>query len=152
MSVREAGVTKCGRNKCASCADILEVSSFYFRNSGINFEIRTPMDCTVRNLIYVIQCKKCSFTYIGETVNFRRRMSAHKSNSSSSFNASADVSRHLCKCGEGFWRCPIYKVKQESKISRLVMEDKLIKKLKPDLNRDQRNLLHLTTILTQTPE
>ena len=58
----------------------------------------------------------------------------------------------LCKCGEGFWRCPIYKVKQESKIARLVMEDKLIKKLKPDLNRDQRNLLHLTTIPTQTPE
>ena len=152
VSVREAGVTKCGRNKCASCADILEVRSFYFRNSGINFQIRTPMDCTVRNLIYVIQCKKCSFTYIGETVNFRRRMSAHKSNSSSSVNASADISRHLCKCGEGFWRCPIYKVKQESKIARLVMEDKLIKKLKPDLNRDQRNLLHLTTIPTQTPE
>ena len=54
-----SGVKKCGMLGCGCCEDILEVKSFYFRNSGITFDIKTPMNCTVRNLIYVIQCKDC---------------------------------------------------------------------------------------------
>ena len=108
------------------------------------------MNCTVRNLVYVIQCKKCGYTYIGETVNFRRRMSSHKSNSDKA-DAVMEVNRHLYACGKGFWKCPIFKVKEENKISRLVSEDKLVKLLKPDLNRDQRNLLHLQA-LPPTPQ
>ena len=136
------GARKCGPG-CVLCKDIVEVDSFYFTNSGINFEIKTRMDCTVRNLIYVIQCKKCSLTYIGETVNLRSRMSKHRFDSDTLQNATQDVSKHLFKCGEGFWVCPIFKVRRENKIARLVIEDKLIKMLKPDLNRDQRNILHL---------
>ena len=101
------------------------------------------MDCTVRNVIYMIQCKGCSQTYIGETVNFRNRMSSHKSNSVDPYS-SMEVSSHLYKCGGGFWKLPIFKVNVENKIARLVIESNLIKKLKPDLNRDQRNLLHLS--------
>ena len=144
MAIDGTGVNKCGRG-CGCCEDILEVKSFYFRNSGITFEIKTPMDCTVRNLVYVIQCKGCGYTYIGETVNFRHRMSSHKSNSGQK-DAVMEVNRHLYTCGKGFWKCPIFKVKEENKISRLVFEDKWIKLLKPDLNRDQRNLLHLQAL------
>ena len=138
------GVKKCGVRGCGCCEDILEVNSFYFRNSGINFEIKAAMDCTVRNCIYVIQCKGCGDTYVGETVNFRNRMSKHKTNSAS-LDAVMEVSRHLCRCGKGFWKCPIFKVKVENKINRLVVEERLVKLLKPDLNRDRRNLLHLHT-------
>ena len=145
LAANNSGVKKCGVPGCGCCEDILEVKSFYFRNSGVNFEIKTPMDCTVRNLIYVTQCKNCGYTYIGETVNFRRRMSQHKSNSADLAHAAMDVSKHLYECGKGFWKCPIFKVKRENKIARLVIEDKLVKWLKPDLNRDVRNLLHLTT-------
>ena len=141
----DTGVKKCGVIGCGCCEDILEVNSFYFRNSGITFDIKTPMDCTVRNVIYVIQCKDCEHTYIGETVNFRSRMSNHKSNSASLTYAVMDVSKHLYKCGKGFWKVPIFKVKKENKINRLVIEDKLVRLLKPDLNRDTRNLLHLIT-------
>ena len=137
------GVTKCGMRGCGCCADILEVSSFYFANSGINFEIKTPMNCTARNIIYVLQCKACYQTYIGETVNFRDRMSAHKT-SSKDWDTAMEVGYHLNRCGKGFWRLPIFKVKVENKIARLVYEHKLIKMLKPDLNRDTRNLLHLS--------
>ena len=56
LPVIDAGVKKCGVIGCGCCEDILEVTSFYFRNSGITFDIKTPMDCTVRNVIYVIQC------------------------------------------------------------------------------------------------
>ena len=145
VAVGHSGVRKCGHVGCGSCEDILEVNSFYFRNSGITYEIKSPMSCTVGNLVYVIQCKLCGQTYIGETVNFRRRMNSHKSDSKNA-DAPMDVGKHLYKCGKGFWKCPLFKVKKESKIDRLVLEDKLIKLLKPDLNRDKRNLLHLTTI------
>ena len=95
---------------------------------------------------YVIQCKKCGFTYIGESVNLRHKMSAHRFSCSSLNNVCQEVSRHLCECGMGFHICPLFKMKQEGKIARLVMEDKLVKLLKPDLNRDKRNLLHLLWI------
>ena len=75
-------------------------------------------------------------------------MSNHKSNSASLTYAVMDVSKHLYKCGKGFWKVPIFKVKKENKINRLVIEDKLVRLLKPDLNRDTRNLLHLITAPT----
>ena len=53
------------------------------------------------------------------------------------------ASRHIYECGQGFWVCPIYKMKEENKIARLVREDYFIKLLKPNLNADARNLLHL---------
>ena len=101
------------------------------------------MDCTVRNVVYALFCGGCSKSYIGETVCLRDRASAHRSNSKSEDKAVMEVSKHLHKCGMGFKMCPIYKVKEECKILRLVVEDGLIKLLKPDLNADCRNLLHL---------
>ena len=142
LTVDDPGVSKCG-NDCVLCDDILEVNSFYFRNADITYEIKTKMNCLVRNVIYVIQCKKCGFTYVGETVDLRRRMSEHRSGIKSWINASQEVHRHLWRCGMGFYVCPIFKMKQENKIARLVVESKLIELLKPDLNTDERNLLHL---------
>ena len=57
-----------------------------------------------------------------------------------------EVSRHIYECGKGFTICPIMKVKEDCKILRLVLEDGLIKLLKPDLNADTRNLLHLKVL------
>ena len=71
------------------------------------------------------------------------RMSGHKT-SSKDPDSAAEVGAHLNRCGGGFWKLPLFKVKVENKIARLVVEHKLIKMLKPDLNRDTRNLLHLT--------
>ena len=136
-------VSKCNISGCKLCNDILQVDSLYFPNVDKLFEIKNKMDCNARNLIYCLRCKKCNQTYIGETVNFRARMSQHRSNSASLNNASMEVSRHLYMCGQGFWAIPIFKVKEDNKISRLVKEDRLIKMLRPDLNRDKRSLLHL---------
>ena len=139
----ETGNKKCGFRNCRCCQDILEVDSLYFRNSDIDFKIKKPMSCITRNLIYATICKKCGFTYIGETVNLRSRMNTHRSSSNSRTAATQENSRHLYKCGEGFWVCPLYKVGDESLVARLVKENKLINLLQPDLNRDQRNILQL---------
>ena len=70
-------------------------------------------------------------------------MSTHRSNSKHEESAVMKVSKHLYQCGLGFWLCPIFKMRVENKIARLVKEDYLVKLLKPDLNADTRNLLHL---------
>ena len=121
----------------------MEVKDVFFRNVNKTFDIRFAMNCLVRNVVYAIFCKKCGKSYIGETINFRDRMNAHRSAINMGTNASMEISRHIYNCGEGFTACPILKVKEECKILRLVKEDKLIKLYKPDLNKDQRNILGL---------
>ena len=100
----------------------------------------------MRNVIYALFCGGCSQSYIGETVCFRDRASSHRSNSKCEDRTVMEVSRHLYRCGKGFKICPIVKVKEDCKILRLVIEDGLIKLLKPDLNTDTRNLLHLKVL------
>ena len=143
LASAKPGSTKCGFRGCRSCEDILDVDSVYFPNADITFTIKKPMTCVTRNLVYAIFCKKDNHSYLGETVNLRNRMNAHRTSSGSLTVAAQEVSKHICSCGEGFWICPLYKVGEENKVSRLVKEDKLIKLLKPDLNRDQRNIMQL---------
>ena len=139
----EPGARKCNLRGCRTCEDILEVNSLYFRNADITFHIKKPMSCITRNLVYATICKKCGYSYIGETTNLRSRMNTHRSTSGSSTTANQENSRHLYKCGMGFNICPLFKVGEENKIARLVKEDNLIKLLKPDLNRDEKNILQL---------
>ena len=139
----DRGVTKCNVQNCATCAQIMEVDSIFFENAGFAFRVNAKMDCTVRNVIYALFCGGCFKSYLGETVCLRNRASAHRSNSKVEDRAVMEVSKHIHQCGKGFKICPIFKVKQDCKILRLVVEDSLIKLLKPDLNTDCRNLLHL---------
>ena len=137
------GVKRCKQPNCRVCGEIMETDRVWFRNAGCAFTINSSMDCTVRNVIYALFCVGCSQSYIGETVDLRHRASSHRSNAKDEDRAVMRVSRHLYRCGRGFKICPILKIREESKILRLVMEDHCIKLLKPDLNADQRNLLHL---------
>ena len=139
------GVKKCGTPRCKTCENILEVNSVYFKNTGYTFKIKASMTCLVRNVIYYIICEKCKEDYVGETTCFRDRNNSHRSNSKDESRAIMEVSRHLFCCGKGYKICPILKVKQECKITRLVKEDShsIIKAARPTLNRDTRNLLHL---------
>ena len=138
-------IQKCNFRGCRSCEDILEIDSFYFRNSGITYNIKHLMTCTTRNLIYATICKNCGYTYVGETINLRSRMSAHRSNSKTLDAAQQACSKHLHECGKGFHILPLFKLREENKIARLVKEDYFIKFLKPDLNKDTRNLLKLNS-------
>ena len=120
-------------------------------NAGCPLRIGTKMDCTVRNVIYAMFCGGCNRSYIGESVCLRERANSHRYNSKLENIQKAElegrtvmeVSRHLQKCGKGFKICPIVKVKEECKILRLVMENYMIKLLKPDLNAPRRNTLQL---------
>ena len=140
------GVTKCGMPNCKLCSEIMETDAVYCNNAGCAIRVNAKLDCTARNVVYALFCRGCLKYYIGETVCLRDRASAHRSNSKSEDRAVMEVSSHLFKCGQGFKICPIFKLNEECKILRLVVEDNLIKLLKPDLNRDRRNLLHLSLL------
>ena len=64
LDVNSTRVTRCGRRGCSSCNEILEVNEVYFRNSGITYKIKAKMDCTTRNLIYLIMCWGCGHSYL----------------------------------------------------------------------------------------
>lgn len=145
------GVTKCGSSRCKTCENITEVDSVTFKNTGVKFNIKTSMNCLARNVVYYIVCKKCSEDYVGETVNLRNRNNSHRNNSKEESRAVMEVSRHIFCCGEGYTICPILKVKQDCKITRLIKEDSIIKMAQPSLNRDTRNLLHLNLWQCQPP-
>ena len=142
MTVNNNGVSKCGLPNCKLCFDIIEGNEILFSKTGKIFRIKSNMNCTARNVVYALFCSGCDQFYIGETVCLRDRTNTHRSNSKYE-GAGMEVSKHLFRCGQGFKICPILKVSDECKIARLVKEDLLIKLLKPDLNADRRNLLHL---------
>ena len=145
-TVYEKGVLRCGLKNCKLCLEIIETDLICFSNANCTFRVNARLDCTARNVIYALFCGGCPKYYIGETVCLRDRASTHRNNSKSEDRAVMEVSRHVFNCGQGFKICPIFKLKDDCKILRLVVEDNLIKLLKPDLNRDQRNLLHLNLL------
>ena len=44
-----------------------------FSFKGKTFTVNADMNCTVKNVIYVIECCGCEKYYIGETNNLRKR-------------------------------------------------------------------------------
>ena len=58
--------TKCGDKRCGTCSYIYECETFIFKNQK-TFQIRHPMNCKSKNLIYVMTCNGCGEHYIGQT-------------------------------------------------------------------------------------
>ena len=56
------------------------------------------MDCTVRNVIYVIKCRGCGKYYIGETTNLRNRVTLHNQHIRHENLRMIPVSGHLASC------------------------------------------------------
>ena len=61
-------ISKCGRSNCGICDILVEGESFKFKNGPL-FKLKTNMDCSSKNLLYVIKCKGCEENYIGQTGN-----------------------------------------------------------------------------------
>ena len=137
------GVKKCGKKNCKLCKELLVGQTILFEELGLKIVAKGEMDCTSKNVIYALFCGGCDKYYIGQTKNLRSRMSTHRYNSKHSDHFVMEVSRHLYNCGRGFKVFPLQKIKEDCIYTRLVEEDAYIKLLKPNLNADKRNLLHL---------
>ena len=72
----ENKVTKCRRSNCGLCPYIIEASEYMVNDKIIR--VNTPMDFSVKNVVYMIQCRGCDEIYIGETNDLRKRMTVHR--------------------------------------------------------------------------
>ena len=63
-----AGIHKCNHPRCLTCPFLQEGQTNYiFFNTNETRKITDFISCNSKNLIYLIQCKKCHSQYIGET-------------------------------------------------------------------------------------
>ena len=62
------GIHKCNHPRCLTCSFLQEgQTSYTFFTTKETREITNYISCHSKNLIYLIQCKKCHCQYIGET-------------------------------------------------------------------------------------
>ena len=128
-------VTKCRESRCRLCKHIKEESTFNFK--GENFTVNADMSCTVKNVIYVIECRGCGEYYIGETNNLRKRATLHNQHIRHENLRMIPVSGHIATCSDKdpkYFMFPFYKMNCDSILARKEKEKYFINKFKPELN------------------
>ena len=140
-SIRKKGkVSKCTDKRCGTCPHLLQGSHFRFEN-GQTFEVKSNFDCSSKNVIYAIMCPTCQKTYIGETVNLRKRVTVHKQHNTDSKYRYMFVNKHLADCGKcDFKIFPFYQLYTKSGCVMKQLQEKeryFIHKYSPSLNRKQ---------------
>ena len=74
------GNSPCGRLRCKSCMHIRPGITFKSATTGEKFQARVTANCRTKNIVYLIECRKCQKQYIGETENpLHIRMNGHRS-------------------------------------------------------------------------
>lgn len=127
-------VSKCNESRCGTCKVIITGNSITLK-SGKTWEIKSPMDCKSKNVIYVITCCKCNSFYVGQTEHLRKRVTLHREQISHQEYRHLEVSKHLAQCNNGeFQIMPIYQCKNATRLFRETKEQEIIGFLKPDLN------------------
>ena len=74
---------KCGENPkgCKranglnNCKVLEEESVFYSKSTGELYTIRQNIDCRSKNVIYLVNCKKCRIQRVGKSEDFKTRIS-----------------------------------------------------------------------------
>ena len=75
------GMKKCRKagRECTICPWVKEGKVATSRASTYRKEIETSLNCQSRNLLYLIECRKCGLQYVGETDrSVQERFSEHK--------------------------------------------------------------------------
>ena len=60
-------VSSCKRLKCTHCKSINESTEFTSSSTSEIFSLKNDFDCTSKNIIYLITCKRCNSQYVGQT-------------------------------------------------------------------------------------
>ena len=66
----------------------------------ITFTVNADMNCTVKNVMYVIECRGCEKYYIGETNNRRKRTTLHHQHIRHEKLRMIPLSGHLASCSD----------------------------------------------------
>ena len=81
LSSQNARTKHCNHPRCVTCKHLNCSKYFTSTRTGTTYTIRHDFNCTSRNLIYLITCKKCHKQYVGlTTTQLNIRINHHRSN------------------------------------------------------------------------
>ena len=76
--MKKNGFSLC-KGVCAACRNSRAANKHKCRRTGQEWEITAPITCHTTNVIYKLECKRCSWVYIGETQrSFAERINEHR--------------------------------------------------------------------------
>ena len=76
----QTGNHPCNSPRCKTCHMIRIEETFKSHSTGTTHKTRSTFTCKTRNLVYLIQRRKCGLQYVGETANpLHIRMNGHRS-------------------------------------------------------------------------
>lgn len=125
--------SKCRRNRCSHCLNIVENDSFTSSQFNTNYNLNFNTNCSTSDVIYLITCKKCSIQYVGQTSQqVSKRMNSHRFDINNFYDPlfSTHVATHFNTedhCLEDFSFMPIDIV--HNNMNRLLKETYWIHKL-----------------------
>ena len=74
------GTTLCGRSRCKTCSALISTDTFTSHYTGKTYTLRTAATCKSRDVVYLLQCRKCGLQYVGETEQaLNERLNSHRS-------------------------------------------------------------------------
>ena len=90
-------VSKCNEPRCGLCKSIIEGSCLKLKDK--TFHVKENMNCTVRNVLYVLICNGCKEFYIGQTGDkLRNRKTVHEQQTRDPSTRQMPVSKHIDNC------------------------------------------------------
>ena len=129
-------VSKCNEPRCGLCKSIIEGSCLKLKDK--TFHVKEHMNCTVRNVLYVLICNGCKEFYIGQTGDkLRNRKTVHEQQIRDPSTRQMPVSKHIdncCKTQPKFSIFPFYKFQTDDVSARLAKERYFIDVFSPKLN------------------
>ena len=93
------GNTPCGRSRCKTCPALMTTDIFTSHCTGKTYTLRTAATCKSKDVVYLIQCKRCGLQYVGETEQaLNERLNSHRSDIKRK-NIDKPVAAHFNKPG-----------------------------------------------------
>ena len=129
-------MSKCNEQRCGLCKSIIEGSCLKLKDK--TFHVKEHMNCTVRNVLYVLICNGCKEFFIGQTGDkLRNRKTVHEQQIRDPPTRQMPVSKHIdncCKTQPKFSIFPFYKFQTDDVSARLAKERYFIDVFSPKLN------------------
>ena len=104
----EPKISKCTDPRCQTCKEILVGSQVEIgpKDNKKTFNIKTKMNCGVRDFIYVLTCNACKENYIGESGDtLRHRATVHRNQINQTQYRNLKVSKHIYNVQKIFPQC-----------------------------------------------
>ena len=136
--VRTLQITKCNNKTIGTYSLIFECSEIKLKNSNKPFMMKSRMDCTATNIVYMMKCTGCGKEYVGGTLNIRVSVRVHKQPALDPCLCHLYVNHNIPHCAMGrptlFQIIPFYAMNRDDKPFCEEIEQHFIKKFCPKLD------------------